>query len=427
MNYLDYPRVGERMYHEVLENGLHVYCFPKPEFQKSYAFFAANYGGMDVRFCLDGTWHDTPAGVAHYLEHKMFDTPEGNALQKLTANGASPNAFTSNAITGYYFDCTEKFEENLKTLLSFVSIPYFTQESVEKEQGIIGQEIGMIEDDPDWKVLTNLLGALYVHHPIRVSIAGTVESIARITPETLYACHRAFYHPANMVLCVAGNQEPGRVCEIAREVLPRESSPVAQRDHGLQEPEGVRQSLVVEQMAVSGPIFQLGYKGDAPEQGEAGLRQRLLGELACEVLLGNSTPLYARLYQRGLINRNFSYGYNSAPGCAFLTAGGESKDPETVCRMVQAEAARIGREGVDAGLWSRVKKGVYGGMVRSLNSFENLCISQAQVHFAGGDFLSFAELFAEIQKEDVERLIVRWTAPERRALSVIRPKGEGNV
>ena len=145
------------------------------------------------------------------------------------------------------------------------------------------------------------------------------------------------------------------------------------------------------------------------------------------MLLGNSTPLYARLYQRGLINRNFSYGYNSAPGCAFLTAGVESKDPETVCRMVQAEAARIGREGVDAGLWSRVKKGVYGGMVRSLNSFENLCISQAQVHFAGGDFLSFAELFAEIQKEDVERLIVRWTAPERRALSVIRPKGEGNV
>ena len=126
MNYLDFPRVGERMYREVLENGLHVFVFPKPEFQKSYAFFATNYGGMDLRFCLDGTWHDTPAGVAHYLEHKMFDTKDGNALQKLTANGASPNAFTSNAITGYYFECTEQFEENLKTLLSFVSVPYFT-------------------------------------------------------------------------------------------------------------------------------------------------------------------------------------------------------------------------------------------------------------------------------------------------------------
>ena len=166
MNYLDFPRVGERMYREVLENGLHVFVFPKPEFQKSYAFFATNYGGMDLRFCLDGTWHDTPAGVAHYLEHKMFDTKEGNALQKLTANGASPNAFTSNAITGYYFECTEQFEENLKTLLSFVSVPYFTQESVDKEQGIIGQEIGMIEDDPDWVVFMDLMQALYEKHKV---------------------------------------------------------------------------------------------------------------------------------------------------------------------------------------------------------------------------------------------------------------------
>ena len=222
------------MYREVLENGLHVFVFPKPEFQKSYAFFATNYGGMDLRFCLDGTWHDTPAGVAHYLEHKMFDTKEGNALQKLTANGASPNAFTSNAITGYYFECTEQFEENLKTLLSFVSVPYFTQESVDKEQGIIGQEIGMIEDDPDWKVFTNLMKGLYEHHPIRLSVAGSVESIARITPQTLYDCHKAFYDPANMVLCVAGNQDPERVCQIAREILPENGG--AHRPEGLRPP-----------------------------------------------------------------------------------------------------------------------------------------------------------------------------------------------
>ena len=249
MNYLDFPRVGERMYREVLENGLHVFVFPKPEFQKSYAFFATNYGGMDLRFCLDGTWHDTPAGVAHYLEHKMFDTQEGNALQKLTANGASPNAFTSNAITGYYFECTEQFEENLKTLLSFVSVPYFTQESVDKEQGIIGQEIGMIEDDPDWKVFTNLMKGLYEHHPIRLSVAGSVESIARITPQTLYDCHKAFYDPANMVLCVAGNQDPERVCRIAREILPKTAGPIAQKDYGPQEPEGAFQSLVEERLA----------------------------------------------------------------------------------------------------------------------------------------------------------------------------------
>ena len=424
MEYVDFPKVGERMYRETLENGLHVFVFPKPGFQKSYAFFAANYGGMDVRFCLDGTWHDTPAGVAHYLEHKMFDTPEGNALQKLTANGASPNAFTSNAITGYYFECTQQFEENLKTLLSFVSVPYFTQESVDKEQGIIGQEIGMIEDDPDWKVFTNLMGALYAHHPIRISVAGSVESVSRITPTTLYDCHKAFYCPANMVLCVAGDVEPERVCQIAREVLPREPGTVAQKDYGPQEPEAACQSLREERMAVSCPIFQLGYKGDAPETGEAGLREQLRGELACEVLLGNSTPLYARLYREGLINRNFSYGYDSVPGCAFLAAGGESRDPEAVRDAVESEARRIEAEGVDPQLWEQVKKGVYGGRVRSLNSFENLCIGQAQNFFAGREFLRFPELFADIRKEDVEALIARWVTPARTALSVIRPKGE---
>ena len=158
MEQKNYARIGETLYHETLENGLHIYVDPKPEFGKYYAFFATNYGGMDVRFQLDGQWHDTPEGVAHFLEHKMFDTEDGNALQDLAANGASPNAFTSNAITGYYFECTEKFEDNLKTLLSFVSVPWFTPESVDKEQGIIGQEIRMVEDDPNWRVYMNLTG-----------------------------------------------------------------------------------------------------------------------------------------------------------------------------------------------------------------------------------------------------------------------------
>ena len=419
-----FDRVGERMYREKLENGLTVCVFPKPEFQKGYAFFATNYGGMDVRFCLDGVWTDSPAGVAHYLEHKMFDTKEGNALQDLAANGASPNAFTSSAITGYYFESTEKFEENLRILLSFVSQPWFTQESVDKERGIIGQEIGMIQDNPDWKVFTNLMAALYAHHPIRLSVAGSVESIAQITPDTLYACHKAFYDPANMILCVAGPVEAEKVCDIARDILPKEAGLIAGRDYGPQEPEQAAQSLVEETMAVSTPIFQLGYKGDAPQRGEAGARQELLGELACEALLGNSTPLYARLYREGLINRNFSYGYEAVPGAAFLAAGGESKDPQAVREAVQQEAERIVREGVDPDLWRRIKKGSYGGKVRSLNSFETLCIGQAQSFFAGSDLLDFPCLFDTIEKADVENLIAHWVTPERTALSVIRPGEE---
>ena len=422
MEKCSFARVGETMYHGKLENGLHVFVFPKPEFQKGYAFFATNYGGMDMRFCLDGVWHSTPAGVAHYLEHKMFDTQEGNALQDLAANGASPNAFTSNDITGYYFDSTEKFEENLRILLSFVSVPWFTQESVDKERGIIGQEIGMIEDDPHWKCYMNLMKALFQHHPIRVSVAGSVESIAEITPETLYACHKAFYDPANMVLCVAGPVDAAHICDVAREILPKKAGPIAAKDYGEKEGPRAAQSYIEERMEVSAPIFQLGWKGEAQANGEDRLRQELVGGLALEVLLGNSSPLYARLYREGLINQEFGYSYESSFGCAFLAADGESKAPEAVRMAVAEEAARIGREGVDPALWERVKKGVYGNRVRGLNSFENLCVGQAQAFFAGYDFLRFADIFNAITKEEAEELIANWVTGERTALSVVRAK-----
>ncbi len=424
MEKLEFAKAGESMYHEKLENGLNVFVFPKPEFQKGYAFFATNYGGMDMRFCLNGEWRDTPAGVAHYLEHKMFDTKEGNALQELAANGASPNAFTSNDITGYYFDSTEKFEENLRILLSFVSVPWFTQESVDKERGIIGQEIGMIEDDPHWKCYMNLMKALFQRHPIRVSVAGSVESIAQITPETLYACHKAFYDPANMALCVAGPVDPEHICRVAREILPKEAGPIAAKDYGEKEEPRAAQSLIEERMEVSAPIFQLGWKGDPKADGEGRLRQELAGGLALEALLGNSSPLYARLYREGLINQEFGYSYESGSGCAFLCAGGESKDPEAVRMAVAQEAARIGREGIDPALWERIKKGVYGNKVRGLNSFENLCVGQAQAFFAGYDFLRFAEIFDSITKEEAEELIANWVTGERAALSVVRAKEE---
>ena len=420
----NFSRIGEKLYHEVLENGLNVFVIPKPEYQKSYAFFATNYGGMDMRFQLDGEWHDTPAGVAHYLEHKMFDTEEGNALQDLAANGASPNAFTSTAITGYYFESTEKFEENLKILLSFVSIPWFTEESVEKERGIIGQEIGMIEDNPDWKVFMNLMAGLYEHHPIRVSVAGSVESISHITADTLYACHKAFYAPCNMTLCVAGNVDPQRICQVAREILPADPGSVALRDHGGAESEQVVRPMTEEYMEVSTPIFQIGFKGDAPVQGVETLRQELVSELACEALMGSSSPLYARLYQQGLINGSFGCGYEGYPGCSFLYAGGESRDPKAVRDAILEEGQRLVREGIDEQLWNRLKKGIYGTMVRGLNSFENICVGQAQSFFAGYDVFDFPEVFAALEKSHAEELIAKWVVSERTALSVVLPKEE---
>lgn len=410
------------MYHTVLANGLHIYVDRKPGFQKSYAFFAANYGGMDMRFRLDGQWHDTPAGVAHYLEHKTFDTEGGNALQELSSNGASPNAFTSTALTGYYFESTEKFEENLRILLSFVSVPYYTQESVDKEQGIIGQEIRMGDDEPYTQVFYGMLEGLYAHNPIQVNIAGTVESISHITADTLNLCHRAFYDPGNMVLCVAGDVDPERVASVAEEILPRTGHGLVERDYGPSEgPEAARKRWERE-MAVSTPIFQLGFKDTPPERGEEWLRWELTGNLACEALLGSSSPLYARLYQQGLINESFSYGCEAYPGAAFLCAGGESRDPESVRLAVLEEAHRLAKEGIDEKLFQRLKRAAYGNAVRGLNSFENICINQAMSHFAGVQYLTFPEIYEEITQTDVEECIRRAVTEPGMTLAVIRPK-----
>ena len=419
-----YAHLGETLWLERLENGLPVYVIPKPGFQKKYAFFATNYGGMDLKFRLDGVAHQTPAGVAHFLEHKMFDTKDGNALQTLAANGASPNAFTSWDITGYYFESTEGFYENLKVLLSFVSQPWFTQESVDKEQGIIGQEIQMIEDDPEWMVLQNLLSALYVNHPIKISVAGSRASIAEITADTLYACHRTFYHPGNMVLCVCGDVDPEAVVSIARQVLPAGAGPKAERDHGPAEPAEAAQGETEQAMAVSIPICQIGFKADPAAGGEGHLRQEIVGGLLGEALCGTSSPLYARLYREGLVNKSFSISYLAYTGCAFLCAGGECRDGRALRDALLAEGARIAREGVDEAFFQRLKKASYGSLVRALNSFEALCVAQAQGHFTGADYLTFPEVFQSVTAADLQAAAKAWIIPERTALSVICPKEE---
>ena len=369
----EYSRIAETMYEERLENGLGVFVFSKPEFRKSYAFFATRYGGMDTRFQLDGQWLDTPMGIAHYLEHKMFDMPDGgNALQTLSATGASPNAFTSTAITGYHFECTE---------------------------------------------------ALYEHHPVRNSVAGSVESIAQITAETLYHCHEAFYTPSNMVLCVAGNVDPEQVCAMAREILPKEAKPAIPRDHGSNEPSQVYCQEDVLTMEVAAPLLQIGVKLQAAHDGPAQLRQRLLGDLACDALVGSSSPLYNKLYAEGLINGSFYMGYVDYPGCAFLMAGGESKDPTAVRDAILEEATRLAKDGIDEAMFQRLKKSAYGAYVRSLNSFENLCVEQAQGYFANQDPWIFPEIYDALTAQEAASFLAQWVKPEQTALVVVRPEG----
>ncbi|MCI9586688.1 MAG: insulinase family protein [Oscillospiraceae bacterium] len=418
----NYSRIGEWVFEETLPNGLRLRVIEKPHHAKSCAFFVTRYGGMDLRFQLNGQWRDTPAGIAHYLEHKMFDTEDGNALQELAQNGAEPNAFTSNDITAYYFYSTEHFYENLKILLEFVSVPYFTEESVEKEQGIIAQEIRMVEDTPDWQSYTQLMGCLYERSPARVSVAGTVESIREITAETLYDCHRAFYHPGNMVLCVVGNVDAEQVAAIAREVLPDQCGEPIPRDYGEGEALCPVKKEAQQKMEVSMPQFLAGYKCEPPQSGREHLRLSILGDMVCDILFGDSSPLYSRLYEEGLINNSFGGNFDILPGAAYLYVGGDTNEPKKVHEAVTAEAKRLAAEGIDEDFYQRIRRACYGQMIRGLNSFESIAISAAEGVFFDYNYYDFPEVFETITKADVEDFLRRNVTEERSAISLIYPK-----
>ncbi|MDE6936524.1 MAG: insulinase family protein [Oscillospiraceae bacterium] len=421
MKTLEYPRLGEKVFRETLSSGLEVVVVSKPSHAKHYAFFAVRYGGMDMRFQLGGRWQDTPAGIAHYLEHKMFDTEEGNVLQELAKNGAADNAFTSSSMTAYYIQCTEKFYENLRILLSFVSVPYFTQESVDKEQGIIAQEIRMIEDEPDWQVYANLMKCLYRDSPVRVPVVGSIESIRRITPQVLYDCHRAFYTPSNMVLVCVGAMDPEKVVRAAEEILPKESGPAILRDYGAEEALLPAKREARLSMEVSMPMFLAGYKCPPLAGGEELLRQSIVGDMACDVLFGESSPLYTRLYGEGVINGSLGGNFDQLPGASYLYVGGDVKDPDRVFAEISAQARKLGTEGISESFYQQIRRATYGQMVRSLNSFSNIAESVTDGYFRSYDYYHFPEIFESVTKADVEEFLRENITEDRAAVSRIDP------
>lgn len=411
----------ERMEERTLENGLRVCYLPKEGFSKTFAILATNFGSVDASFTIDGERHDTPAGVAHFLEHKMFEDEDGNALQKFARTGASPNAFTSHTMTAYHFSCTDRFEENLEILLKFVFTPYFTEENVAKERGIIGQEIGMMDDTPSWRLFCGLLEGLYRSHPVRVPIVGSVESIAQITPEVLYTCHRAFYSPKNMALIVCGTADFDEVCRMAAQFSPAEAPEIGQRHYGDRR-EAVNELTVERRMAVSRPQFLLGFKDTPLAAGESRLRRALLGELAVRILCGDTAPLYAELYGKRLIGRDFDTDYMLFPEGAAAILGGESRDPEAARAAIEAETARLAREGVEQALFDRMKKALYGLWLRVLDVPEAYARQQAAAMFAGEDYADFAAMCDTISPQDVQAVYARWAQRDRSSMSVIRPQ-----
>jgi predicted Zn-dependent peptidase len=395
-----YERLDETLYEGELDNGLKIFVIPKKGFSMKYAFFAARYGGCDRRFKLGGRWVDTPAGIAHFLEHKMFDMPDYNAFSLMTARGAWPNAFTGYGMTGYLFSCTDAFDESLRTMLDYVSTPYFTEESVQKEQGIIGQEIKMIENNPNRAVVQNLLKALYKTHPARETIAGTVESISRITAQTLYDCHKVFYNPSNMALCCSGDLDPERVASIAREMITAPAGEVPERDYGRDEgpmPDRVR---IEASMEVAQPLFACGSKVAFLEDAREWTKLLFTAGLGCELLAGEASELYAEMYSSGLINNTFGIGIMSLPKSAAAMANGRCAEPMKVVERLSEAAERFKIGPDEEALFTKLKKTAIGNFLAGLDSVENLCHTHAEGYFNGCLPFEHLDIINEIKAED---------------------------
>ncbi len=416
-----YPRLGETVFWETLENGLTVAVVPRPGFSKKLCYFVTDYGAIHTHFTEDGKEIVAPAGIAHYLEHKMFDMPDGEVSSQFAAMGADVNAFTSYDMTAYYFSCTGQFEKALCLLLKFVSTPYFTEESVQKEQGIIGQEIEMNADNPDTAVFERLMGSMYENHPINTPILGTRETIAEITPEVLYQCHKAFYSPENMLLCVVGDVNPVRVCEIAREILPKEKKGKTPRIDHWDEPEAVLCHCTETEMEVAMPMFQIGFKCADPGRGEAAVRQEFVADLACEALFGESSDLYLKMYEEGIIDNSFGGGFETVSAMGMLSVSGDSDYPEKVRAAIIAEAQRLCREGIPEDSLLRMKRSAMGRRIRALDSFNSLIFRICAYHFSGFDYLNFPEIYEKITTDELIEFLHMAIREENCATSIIRP------
>jgi len=417
-----YPELSEQLLRSVLPNGLQILVIPRPGFVKKLAYFVTDYGSLHNRFQVDGKEHTAPDGIAHFLEHKMFDMPGRDITEEFAALGAVPNAFTSYDMTAYYFSCTENFEENLALLLEYVSTPYFTAESVEKEQGIIGQEIGMHADNPDSAVFENLMDAMYRSHPIRVPILGTKQTIGKITPQVLELCHRAFYRPDNMLLCVIGDVSGERVEELARQYTCPAATETVQRQKQWPEEMTCPREYTQAQMDVAMPMFQLGFKCEPLDDGEEAVFQEMVGDLAAEALFGESSELYLRLYEQGVIDGSFGGGFETVEGMAMLTAYGDSDDPQQVRQAVLEQAQKLCREGIRQEDFLRMKRSAIGRRIRDLDSFDSVCFRACAYHFSGFDYFRFPQVCTRVEVADVLEFIQRVVTGERCSLSVILPR-----
>lgn len=428
---LSFEQLDETLVVHTHSSGMKTYVLPKKGYYKKFAAFGTNYGAVDSEFVPWGSNQSikVPDGVAHFLEHKLFEQKDGNVMDKFAALGASPNAYTSFHQTVYWFTCTENFQKSFELLLDYVQNPYITEESVEREKGIIGQEINMYLDDPNWNVYFNLLNNLFVQHPAKKNIIGTQASINGITKDILYQCFQTFYHPSNMVMIVGGDVDPDEVFRAVEQRIQITEKAVRPKTIFPEEPDMLNKTDHRIQMEISIPLFYMGYKELPLKLGDLkkGLspdelfKREVAMKLILEMVFGKSSTIYRELYEKGLIDGTFGYDYTLWKDYGYSMIGGESKDPNAVMQRVLEEVERLNVGGLSEQAFLSTKKMFRGKFLRGFNTVEKPCRAFMSDYFKERNVFLTDEIVRGLNFDFVGKVFSEHFDPKKLALSQVMP------
>ena len=427
MQIIENLKVKEKVYIEKLENGLTVKVIPKKGTLKKYMIWGTRYGSIDSEFVVPGEKEKTqvPMGVAHFLEHKMFEQENGtNSLDVLTALGVNANAYTTNDHTAYLFECTENFYEAMDELMDYVQHPYFTDENVEKEKGIIGQEIAMYDDYPDWRVYYNSLDAMYQNNPVKLDTAGTVESISKIDKEVLYRCHQTFYHPSNMVLVLCGDFEPEKMVEeVKKRLITNKKAGEITRIYP-EEPEEIAKERIEQILEVSQPLYTIGIK-DKPENNlvdgkNTMIKKQIAIEILLNLIIGRSSSLYQELYQEGILYEQPSLEYEFSKNYAHVLITGQSSNPEEIYQKFKKEVSKLKEQGIEEKDFLRMRKMIYGGYIREYNDVGDIARMFLADSMKGINSFDYLEEIEGINVEYLKQVLEDVFKENKMVISIVK-------
>lgn len=427
MQIIENSKVKEKVYIEKLDNGLTVMIIPKPGVQKKYMIWGTNYGSNDNEFIVPGEEEKTtaPNGVAHFLEHKMFEQENGtNSLDVLTALGVDANAYTTNDHTAYLFECTDNFYEAMDELMDYVQHPYFTDENVEKEKGIIGQEIMMYDDYPEWKVYLNAMEAMYHNNPIKIDIVGTIETISKIDKEILYKCYETFYNPSNMAMVICGDFEPEKLIEeVKKRLIDKKSNGKIERIFK-EEPEEIVKEKIEQKLEVSQPLYTIGIKDKIDNVENSNktdiVKKHIAIEILLNIIMGRSSKLYKELYNEGLIYSGASLDYEFSKTYAHILIAGQSTEPEKLYNKFKARVKELIENGIDENDFERNKKMIYGGYVKEYNDVTDIARMFLADYFKGINSFDYIEEINSINVEYLNQVLKDVFKENKMVLSIVK-------